>query len=116
MQRLSIPLLYNPLSILLVLSVVMNATLWFLAMTSFPHSEPAAVLHYSTEIGIDFIGEGSLITVLPLIGSIILVGNVLVGLLLKRADNRAAWILWSVPLVAQIVLFVAFYLLWRINI
>lgn len=100
---------------LVLLGAALNAGLWYAAMKIFPQDDPAAVLHYSIDVGIDFIGEGKQIIALPLIGSLILIMNTVVGLALARADLRTSWILWSISPIAQIILAAAFYLLWRIN-
>src|SRR5687768_8522230 len=99
---------------LLVSAAVLNAVLWFLAMRVFPHETPAAVLHYSIDVGIDFVGEGTQITSLPLLGLLLLVFNTVLGIALLRADQRASWVLWCTMPILQVLLLIAFYLLWRV--
>lgn len=106
----------RPFVVVLELAVVLNVVLWIVTLYLFPVQEPAAVLHYSIDVGIDFIGEGKQIMALPLAGSGLLIFNVVLGLAIWRADVRAAWILWSVLPGLQLLLLAAWYVLWRINI
>ncbi|MEX2054978.1 MAG: hypothetical protein WD972_02250 [Candidatus Andersenbacteria bacterium] len=101
---------------LVVVSLILNGILWYGALELFPADDPAAVLHYSIDVGIDFIGESRQITTLPLIGLSLIIFNFIVGLALARADVRTSWVLWSICPVAQIILLVAFYLLWKVNV
>ncbi|MEX1997633.1 MAG: hypothetical protein WEA04_03080 [Candidatus Andersenbacteria bacterium] len=96
-------------------SVLLNGALWAAALLAFPRHDPAVVLHYSIDVGIDFIGEGEQIIVLPLIGSLILIFNTVVGIAVLRADHRAAWVLWSIMPVLQLIMLLSFYLLWQVN-
>jgi multidrug transporter EmrE-like cation transporter len=81
----------------------------------FAHDNPTAILHYSIDVGIDFIGQGKQIIVLPLAGLLLLIGNTVLGAALKRADIRSAYILWaSIPII-QIILQGAFILIWQVN-
>lgn len=103
------------LGVLILLSVLLNAGAWVAALMLFPADDPAAVLHYSINVGVDFIGEGGEIITLPLIGSLLLIFNVVIGLAALRANKRASWVLWGVVPLLQLVLLLAFILLWRIN-
>lgn len=100
---------------LLAVSVLLNGLLWVGALVLFPRTAPAAVLHYSIDVGIDFIGEGKQIIVLPVAGAAILVGNALLGWLLRRTDPSAAYIAWGMVPAAQVLLLAAFALIWRAN-
>ena len=95
--------------------VILNAVLWGLVWLIFPKDLPAAILHYNVDIGIDFVGEGSQIIMLPLMGTMLLAVNAVLGLAVWQADKRASWLLWSVLPFWQVVLLAAFYLLWRVN-
>lgn len=93
-----------------------NALLWLLSFLLFPQESPAAILHYSIGIGIDFVGEGGKIIMLPVIGTIFIIVNTLVGYAVRSISYRAAWMVFiSIPLV-QLILLAAFAFLWRINI
>ena len=106
--------LKKPLTLIIIVSVVVNATLWFLAQWVFPQQE-SAILHYSTNVGIDFIGQSSQIITLPLVGLLIFVGNMFLGLILKKMDPKTAWILWGIIPVSQFILTGAFSLVWLAN-
>lgn len=97
-------------------SVLLLAGSWYAAQQLFPAESPATVLHYSIEVGIDFVGAGSEIRTLPLIGSALLVFNLILGSALLRADTRAAWVLWTTTPTLQAILLAAVLLLWRINV
>jgi len=96
-------------------SAGMNVLLWGLVSFVFPKDQPAAILHYSVDMGIDFVGQGSQIIMLPLMGTLLLVVNIVLGLAVWQADKRAAWVLWSVLPFWQVILLGVFYLLWRVN-
>ena len=100
---------------LLVSGIILNAVLWILVFTLFDKSNPTAVLHYSVDIGIDFVGEGIRIVTLPLIGSLILFLNGSLGLLLYPTEARLSWVFWSVIPVIQLILLGSFLLLLHIN-
>lgn len=105
----------SPLGIILTISILLNIALWLQASLMFSHDNPAAILHYSIDVGIDFIGQGKQIIVLPLIGFLLLIGNTVLGVGLKRADIRSAYILWSAIPVIQLILQGAFILIWQVN-
>jgi len=100
---------------IILLAIALNVTLWILTAQLFPQESTAAILHYSTELGIDFIGEGSHIATLPRIGATLIIVNLILGFAIASADRRASWVLWSSLPLFQLILLGAFYLLWRIN-
>jgi len=100
---------------IIVGSILLNVGSWVAALLLFPADDPTTVLHYSINVGVDFIGEGAEIVSLPSIGSMVLVLNVIVGLAVMRANPRASWVLWGVLPLIQLILLLAFILLWRIN-
>lgn len=104
------------LGALLGVSVALNIFLWYVALYHYPRESQAAILHYSIDVGIDFIGEGKQITSLPVLGALLALFNSVIGIALLRADQRASWMLWSVVPIVQTFLLVAFYLLWRVNV
>jgi hypothetical protein len=97
------------------LGAALNAVLWGVVLFLFPQDNPAAILHYSFDTGIDFIGEGSHITALPLMGAFLLVANTILGLAVQRTDRLAAGVVYSTIPLLQVVLLGAFYLLWHVN-
>lgn len=95
-------------------SVILNGVLWWLTLTFFPR-DSTAILHYTIDVGVDFIGEGKQITSLPLIATAVILFNAVMGVALLRADTRASWLLWCTMPLAQLVLLLAFYLLREVN-
>jgi hypothetical protein len=102
--------LFHPLALIIVLSVILNIALW-LAVTFFVPDTDSTVLHYSIGVGIDLIGSGGQIYLLPLIGLLILIGNTLLGFFLKPTDIRSSWLLWSVVLPVHLILLCSFILI-----
>jgi len=103
-------LINHPLSLIIGISILINALLWFLSIQFFPTDE-SVVLHYSATIGIDFIGNSRQITTLPLIGLFIIIGNFILGILLRPIDLKTAWILWGIIPITQLMLLGAFSLI-----
>lgn len=101
--------------ILIVPALFLNGFLWMWTCNYFPEGE-TVILHYNTAIGIDFTGESSQIITLPLIGSILLIFNLVLGIIMFRHESQTAWTFWGIIPVIQIILIGAFYLIWRINI
>jgi hypothetical protein len=66
-------------------------------------------------VGIDFIGEGRQIMVLPLVGGVILVGNCLLAVALWRWSPRASFVLLAAVPGIQAVLLAAVWLLRNLN-
>lgn len=108
-------LVLRPLTIIILLSLLFNIITWAVAIFVFPQSGPAAILHYTVPLGVDFIGESRQIYILPLIGLVIIVGNTALGWLIHRPSLRAAWVLWAVLPGIQVILFAATVLLWQFN-
>lgn len=105
----------NSFRFLLALGVGLNIVLWLVAWFAFPRATPVAVLHYSPGVGIDFIGEGRQIMVLPLAGLAIVVGNGLLAAALRRASGRASLVLVGAGPVVQLALVAAVWLLRNLN-
>lgn len=93
----------------------MNAALWAAAFTLFPLGDSTAVLHYNIDVGIDFIGEGKQIIILPAIGTSLAVGNTVLGIALWRAHPATAKLIWYTTPLLQIILFGSFILIWQAN-
>lgn len=94
--------------------VVLNLIAWGIAIF-FPRHEATAILHYTSSVGIDFVGEGRHIIVLPAAGLLILIVNLIVGRLIVEADYRTSWVLWSTVPIVQVVIILALVFLWSIN-
>lgn len=97
------------------ISAAVNILLWLLAWLGFPRGEASAVLHFSVDTGIDFVGTGANIMVLPALGSLFIIFNLVFGLAVRRADRRAALVLWSMLPVLELLLLLAFIFIWRAN-
>jgi hypothetical protein len=107
--------LRKPTALMCMISILLNAVLWLLVWQSSAWFSEAIILHYNIDVGVDLIGEGQQITMLPIAGTILLVVNGLLGNLLKHVDIRTAWTLWATTPLVHIVLIGTVILLWRIN-
>lgn len=101
---------------LVVFSATLVICLWGISLTLFPRHNPAAILHYSVTIGIDLIGHGVKVMIMPLVGTILLVFNYGLGTVLYRAEPRIAWVVWSVTPFVEIILLISLLLLLRLNV
>src|SRR5688500_2639567 len=97
-----------------LIGLVLNAGAWGIALV-FPRQEATAILHYTSNVGIDFVGDGRHIVVLPAAGLLILILNLVVGWLILDADRRTAWMLWTAVPIVQVILSVALLFLRSIN-
>ena len=102
------------LLLVLGLSLLLNLSIWVLSWYHFPSSS-AAILHYSTAVGIDSYGDSRQIITLPKIGSVLLLVNTFLGFILRPVDQRAAWIAWGINPVIQAILLGAYWLIWQAN-
>jgi len=100
--------------IVILSAVVLNLALWLLAVFAFPQHD-TAILHYSIDVGIDFIGQRQQIIVLPIIGLCILIGNLLLGWAIHHTHSMSAWLLWSITPIVQLILIGSFLLIWQAN-
>lgn len=83
----------------IVCSVLLNAILWILVLTTFPKHDPSAILHYTAGVGIDFVGSPWQIFVLPSIGLAILTMNAVLGSFVRKVNEVAFWMFWvSIPI------------------
>lgn len=106
---------FRPLWVIVAGCSAINVAMWIVALRFFPRQNLTAILHYSIDAGVDFVGEGQHITVLPLLGSTLLVLNLIIGFAVVKADKAAAWVLWSSMPLVQLCLSVGLIFLWRIN-
>ena len=96
-------------------SLVLNGAIWIIVFAIFPRQEVAAVLHYNIDVGIDFIGEGKQIIILPIVGLLVLIGNSTIGLAVHKVQPTASWVLIGIVSIAQCILLGAFLLIYRAN-
>lgn len=108
-------LIRQPFAITIVVSLVLNGLAWFVATKLFPVESSAAILHYNTSVGIDFIGAGNQITAIPMIGAALMIGNLLLAALLRRVSQQAATMFWACLPLNQAILLVSLLLILRLN-
>lgn len=100
---------------LLIGALLLNVALWALVLVKFDRSNPATVLHYSVDVGIDYIGEGGRVITLPIIGLAMLLFNSALGWLLYRTEPRVSWQLWAITPALQLLLLLSAVLLITVN-
>jgi len=108
-------MLMKPAVLVIGASVLINGGTWLATWLLFPDRDSALVLHYTVNVGIDFVGQGQHITVLPLTGSLLLLMNIVVGLAAYAADTRVSWVMWAVLPLLQAIVAGAVFLIWQIN-
>lgn len=100
---------------LLVAAVLINIALWVVVLTIFNRANPAAVLHYSVDVGIDYIGEGGRVITLPIIGVVLLSLNIILSWLIHRTEPLLVWPLLAILPVLQLLLLLSAVLLITVN-
>ncbi|HSX25056.1 MAG TPA: hypothetical protein VLG69_03770 [Candidatus Andersenbacteria bacterium] len=100
---------------LIALSVLANIILWILVFLTFPKHDPSAILHYTAGVGVDFVGSGWQIFILPSIGLAILILNALLAQLVKSASIAAYWIFWASLPIIEVLLIGTYIILLRLN-
>ena len=102
-------------AIIIGASIALNVLLWIVVLATFPKDSPSAILHYTAGVGIDFIGEGWQIIMLPSMGILLIAVNVLLARFVERASKIAFWIcISSLPLL-QVLLLGTYGILLRLN-
>lgn len=96
-------------------ALLLNIVLWAGVLLTFPKNAPAAVLHYTVGVGVDFIGESGQIMVLPIAGTVLLVLNVLFAYILRGASAAAVWMLVGTSALVQLIFLVAYIYLLTLN-
>ena len=102
----------------LIFMAIVNILAWL--STRFIYTEidqERMALHYNVDFGIDYYGEISKVFVLPFIGLIIILVNILVYfLLLKHKDRKfISHILFLVAITTNLILLVAIALIYLVN-
>src|SRR3989344_5193013 len=98
----------SPAALVWLGSAALNATLWALSLSVFPAEESAVILHYSVGVGIDFIGQGQQINLLPAFGLALMLFNGLLVRMLRRHEPLTASVIRGTTPLVQIILLVAF--------
>ncbi len=102
--------------IAIAISLVANIGFWLLVWITYPTEIEAVILHYSVGVGIDFIGEGKRLFILPAVALSVLVLNTgLARFIQPAAQGRGAWILISVIPCVQLAAIVAYIIVWKVN-
>lgn len=100
----------NRYVILLIFGVAGNAVLWWL-WSRFSSGPAPLVLRFRIGGGIDVLGERSLLATIPAIGSLILLLNAALTVILSRRDVGLATLIGSVAVFVQVVLAAALLML-----
>ncbi len=105
----------SPEKAVVAISCILNILLWIFVLLTFPKSSPNAILHYTAGVGIDFIGQGWQIVTIPSIGALLICVNVILARYIKRASNRAFWMLWMSMPFLQLLLIATYSMLLSLN-
>lgn len=105
----------RPQVIITLIAVVANSLAWIIVWRVFPRTDSAAILHYTSSVGIDFIGQGNSIISLPIAGLFIIIFNGLMAATTYHADHRTSWLFGAGSLLVQFLLILILLFLWRIN-
>ncbi len=104
--------------IYLALILFFNFLLWISVFyINFKASSTTLILHYNVDLGVDLIGLGSNLYIIPLLGLLIFIVNlVLLLIFLKWSDYRyLAHLLFSVSLLANLFLLISLGPIYLIN-
>lgn len=86
-----------------------------MVVATFPKHDESAILHYTAGVGIDFIGNGWQIVVLPSIGAMVLLLNGVLAYMVRTISPLASWIFWaSIPMM-QVLLVGTYLILLKLN-
>lgn len=100
---------------ILAIAALLNAVLWGVVLTKFNRASTTTILHYSVDVGIDYIGEGGRVLILPIIGLSLLLLNSLLGGLLYKTEPRLSWPLWAITPILELLLLLSVILLITVN-
>lgn len=101
--------------ILATIALLINGVLWLLVYTLFPKDLPAAILHYNVAVGIDFVGEGKQVFMLPAVGLSLVVLNTVLAYMLRSINLLAGRLLLGSAILAQLLLIAGFVAILAIN-
>jgi hypothetical protein len=100
------------------LSIIINFLIWvFIAWRFIPLVKPGEPmpLHFNIYFGIDFIGEWYKLLFIPLLGIIFILTNFFLADILYLRDKIISFFLLGASTFAQIILFIAVYMIILIN-
>ena len=99
----------------LALSCLANISLWTFLFKNQKSSELPVILHYNLFFGVDYLGSYSEIYLIPAVGVIVIIANVILGYLLYEKEKLASYFLAFNIFIIQSFLLLAGYLIVEIN-
>ena len=103
------------IKMILVFSVVLNASLFLFFYFFIKQSNVPIVLHYNVDRGVDYFGEVKDIFTLPIIGFLILFFNAVLAARLWLRSQVLSYFFTAVTLISQIFLVLSGVALYLIN-
>lgn len=100
---------------ILVLSFVINITLWIFLKVFIKPGPVPLTLHYTIYFGPDLLGEAWQVFTIPLVGLAVIFINTVLGFLIYPRDKFTAYFLISILPVVQIFLWIGAITLVMIN-
>lgn len=105
----------NIVKLLLILSLVLNLGLFLFFYFFIKQSDIPIVLHYNVDWGVDYFGEVKNIFILPLVGLIIFLLNIVLALKIWVRMKSLAYFLGAATLISEVFLWLAAATLYIIN-
>ena len=95
--------------------MVLNILLWVLVIWKVRPQEEPLFLHYNIYFGIDLLGSWQQFYLMPASGTVILLLNSILAILLPQKEKIISHFLAAINIIAQIVLIVACILIILLN-
>lgn len=108
-------ILHKPNLLFVGFSILVNILTWLSIIFQIRPQDEPIFLHYNILFGVDYIGDGWQIFLLPVMGLIIVLVNFVIGWSLFSRDKFVSLILGVATLLCQIFLFVASAILIFLN-
>ena len=105
-----------PVAIFGGLAAILNLFSWVWLMVQIPDMGGQMFLHYNVLFGVDYIGEGWRMFLVPLLGLVIFIINMLASWILYRRDVFMSYILVGVTALCQIFVVIATVLVVFLNV
>jgi len=96
--------------------IVLQALLWWYVLSRLHPGNESIFLHYTSIFGVDLVGPGRNLLLLPLFGLLVLLSNFTVGFLVYRTDRFLAQLLASMTTFIQAGIFIAAWFIVGLNI
>lgn len=107
--------LQSGISRLALVSLLLNGALWLFVAVTYSRDNPAAILHLSSGAGLDVIGWGSSMLLIPLVGFFIIAINGVLAFCIRNVNMQILWLLLGIIPVIQLFLILAYSTLWLLN-